>query len=793
MKSKRSVFHLNRTLLCSFAAIIGGLLISCHEKETRAIAAVVPDTFTDRLILGDAKSEAAHGFISDSSETIKGGLDQLARRILPPAKPGWKGGKMDFVVKIDPDKQNYFTVRLWGGDVNHNQLTLLCNGKQIGYRHLGDIEALDIGADQPCYPGRFTYRTCPLPLAMTTGKQQLDLTIQSSGPIWGYANNFDQYQKPMTEATRGIYDVFTHTDGCLQPPATEIQGKYPEAAPVRNEPGVEVLEELEKRVNGEIDGLLKNPKQAASQMQAVFLARAYATPWTHAAGKPATLEKITTSLDSLYRAFVKDPSLAHAEPSTYNPDWFGTGPSGLIVTVLKNELAPTMDALIDDGTGKQISRREGYTNMLIACREIHRENRRQYTNQTMINDLYGIYHANRGVAALIPAKALSEKKALSYLYESVGLMPWLGKEKNGVPEYTLGKSFYQLTSKGLTKELGFVGNYGEVLDWVTQIYEATRPAAGQPGDEKIKQQLVRIARARAPFRYPMLDAGGNRAVVQETVVGWRDTHYPGDVTYAQRPSWDGTPLEVACATGDPQIVGYCQQMLEDHQFFNILKKTMENKGSRTTFGMLAVPVQYEKIKELAATHHRLPMSWDQPDFVFSDEEDGVVAIKNGKEIFYASLYWRARNAVNFLGRVHYLTPEVDRVAVVSEEIQYKPSGMEYTRENWTNFGFANGGIKYMDKVDSAHTGEKLPIAKIPDGVPFKPGQESIFAGKGDFYTLRYGPYLIGMNMSADRTFEITVPADAKSVKELVSKRSGLPAGSVSKVAPHTTVVFYLSN
>ncbi|MBC7856058.1 MAG: hypothetical protein IAF94_21725, partial [Pirellulaceae bacterium] len=83
---------------------------------------------------------------------------------------------------------------------------------------------------------------------------------------------------------------------------------------------------------------------------------------------------------------------------------------------------------------------------------------------------------------------------------------------------------------------------------------------------------------------------------------------------------------------------------------------------------------------------------DQPDFVFSDEEDGVVAIKNGKEIFYASLYWRARYAINNLARVHAITPTYDRIATVHIDEKFDSSGMFYSRRDWTNFGF--GGVRH---------------------------------------------------------------------------------------------------
>lgn len=185
------------------------------------------------------------------------------------------------------------------------------------------------------------------------------------------------------------------------------------------------------------------------------------------------------------------------------------------------------------------------------------------------------------------------------------------------------------------------------------------------------------------------------------------------------------------------------------------------------------------------------MSWDQPDFVFSDEEDGVVAIKNGREILYASLYWRARHAVNFLGRVHFLTPDLDRVATVKLATEFTPSGMEYVRPDWTNFGFANGGHRYPAEYVSAHTGEKLPIAQIPDGIAFKPGQENLHAGRGDFYQLRYGAYLIAMNMSTGKTFDLAVPSHDGKIRALAGAKDA-KAGSRLKVAPRTTVVLHFN-
>ena len=261
----------------------------------------------DTLSFGNDASEAAHGLSATLSEIKSGGLGEPSRRLLPGGAQAWQGGILKFTVRVDPEKQNYFTIRLWGGDVNHNHLMLHVEGKQVGYRHLGDIEALDPGCDAPAYPGRFCYRTCPLPIELTKGKDRVTCEIRATGPIWGYGTGLRRIPEADHRATRGIYRAYTHTDGCFTPPADEKQGVYPEDAPLRTGPGPEVMEALKARVNREIDGLLRDPKRPCNQMQMHFLAQAYHTPWTKAAGKPATVEKILTSLDALYRAYVANP------------------------------------------------------------------------------------------------------------------------------------------------------------------------------------------------------------------------------------------------------------------------------------------------------------------------------------------------------------------------------------------------------------------------------------------------------------------------------------------------------
>jgi hypothetical protein len=740
----------------------------------------------DSIVFGDTVSENGHGLASAHSALTTNSLGETARILLPAGEPAWDGGRLAFTLAVDPAKQNYATVRLWGSDATADDLILFCEGKQIGYRHLGDIDILDIGGEHAAFPGRYVYNTTPLPPAMTLGRTNLNLEIRSSGPTWGYGSTFEKFQKPMTLPTRGIYGFYTHTDGFFSPPAGEKQGVAPQNPPVRTSPGAEVLDKLKARVNGEVNSLLKSARPL-NEMQMEFLARAYFVKWTPAFQNPKVVSQVVKGMDALFAAWRENPGLAHNDPSTPNPGWFEFGPAGHAVSLLGEQVKPLLDAEIDDG-GKKISRRAAWSQLLVAGRDWHRHHRRLYTNQTMITDM-NIYLSNRGLEVVDPTNALPEAEARRYLYEAVALEPW--RDSDGTPGSGVGTNYWQLTAKHLTKELGYVGYYGEVLDWATSIYNATRPAPGQPGDEKIKLQLEKIANARAVFRYPGTDEDGFRAMRIEAVVGWRDGgHYPGDVAYAERPTWDASALYAAAATLDADAVGHVQQMFADGQFFVSLERQMAQSGSlRVTAGLLDVPDDYELLRSQPPSARRLPMTPGQPDFVFSDEEDGVVAVKNGDEILYASLYWRARNAVNFLARVHFTTPTVDRIAVVQEDAQFTPDGEFYARPDWTTFGFGNGGPGFPVGLHSANAGEKLPIAKIPDGVKFHPGDESVHAGKADFYALRYGNYLIGMNLTTDKTFELKTPADAGEAKELVSGKIMRP-DAPPRIAPRSTMVLF---
>lgn len=762
-------------------------------------ASAAASSVIDHLRFGDPSSEKAHGLAAEASETVGGVLGQPGRRFLPLAKDDWRGGSASFRLKVDGKQPNYLSVRLWGGDVSVNQTTLYCDGKQLGYRHASDVDILDQGNKYPVAPGRFHYVTHPLPQALTRGKNEISCRMRVTGPIWRYASEFAGFQKSMAQASRPFYGLIVHVDKMV--PLDAVEGQAPEA-PVRGATDVgQVLERVKQRVDGEVEKAwaLKRP---VNQLEIAFLGKTYETEWSRGHRASASLASIVAGIDHMWERYKKDPSVAYNDQATPNPGWFGFGLIGKALKATAPDLAAQLDATVPGTDGRPVTRREALETMFIDSMAWNKRHRRLYTNQSMIKDLYGIWYNNEGLIAIGSSRAEPRTTLLPFFYESVGLQPWSGSvNERGEPTYaaaeadarfSVPKDYYQTTKHGLTKELGYVGNYGEVLDWVAEIYEATRPSRHAPGDRRILEQAVRIAHARAPFRYPHWDTQGNRAMRLETASGWRDIYAPGEIVYAQRITWDASPLQMAVVSKDPKLLAFAQQMVDDQQLAPGVEQMLENPSMRSTISLIDVVEEFAQLQRLPKAAARLPMTPGEPDFVFADEEDGVVAVKHGKEIIYASLYWRANYGISGLARVHHVTPVTDRMASVALDRQeYQPSGLFYTRPNNPHINGHRFTVRYPEDGDVWTAGERQPVAALPPGSKYIPGEDNGYAGRADYYELRYGPYLFAMNSSKDKSFDVRLPARAKPVKDLVSGKSISPKASSMSLKAGTTAVIYL--
>ncbi|HEX9048330.1 MAG TPA: hypothetical protein VF988_14990, partial [Verrucomicrobiae bacterium] len=248
------------------------------------LARAVAADYMDAITFGDAASELSHGLVQANSEIIQGGLGQPARRLLPLNPISYDGGSVTFTLKVDPQRQNYFTVKLWGSDRGEKsgRLILYLDGLQVGYRHEGEYDVLNQIDEEPIFQGRFLYQTVALPPLRTQGKTEVQLKIAGLGPMWPYGGTFEKKQHDLTVPTRGIYCAYTHTSTRFEPDATEKQGVALTPAVRPGGPGEELLAEMRATVNSRLSELLKEniTDAVAAEGKAELLAEAYHTPWT---------------------------------------------------------------------------------------------------------------------------------------------------------------------------------------------------------------------------------------------------------------------------------------------------------------------------------------------------------------------------------------------------------------------------------------------------------------------------------------------------------------------------------
>ena len=74
---------------------------------------------------------------------------------------------------------------------------------------------------------------------------------------------------------------------------------------------------------------------------------------------------------------------------------------------------------------------------------------------------------------------------------------------------------------------------------------------------------------------------------------------------------------------------------------------------------------------------------------------------------------------------------------------------------------------------------------------YKLGDENVHAGRGTFYKLRYGPYVIAMNCPKDRNFPLAPPVGEGPLQALTGGKAPVKAGSTVVVGPGATAVYYV--
>lgn len=432
-------FISNFKILCLLVFIAQYIQVSANNllKEYDVI---------DFIVFGDLASERQHMLEGSDTKMVIGALEQPAR-MLGDSKTK-TGYDLKFTVKIDPLSQNYFTLKFWGTDSATITSKVFIDGKQIGYNRTSDYSPINGGFSCPL-PGRFYYSTIMLPLNMTLGKYEAEITIQS------------QYKTKLTN--REIYNGYVHTNPYLDF-SLEKQGQKPRykvAGDITDEAKDQLLSlyrELQIQDFNNFSRLLdQSPDAKISIVKYRDELRYYASmlsqPWCPAkdnAEKKRALFRIFQVIDNYVKDYYSDYRLVMR--GGHQGDWGGfLGALGEALYIVENLISddqilgegafgkfldqpfsvPVSDSEFalpgKDWNGNPLTRKSAWERALKANFDFARS-RLSYIYNQVYYTYDGAWKAHEGLRIIGSQFFEGKERSHQILREALGIAPFLGEE-----------------------------------------------------------------------------------------------------------------------------------------------------------------------------------------------------------------------------------------------------------------------------------------------------------------------------------------------------------------------------
>ncbi|WP_105968139.1 AbfB domain-containing protein [Streptomyces geranii] len=421
---------------------------AAESARTRAAGLV------DRLVLGDEDSETAHALITDGSSVVTGG-NAVKARVATPLDPATvRGGELRFTMKTDPSAQNYLTLKLWGEDSSAYTTLAYLNGEQIGFRRNSDYEPFSFGFSKPV-PGRFYYSTVMLPIEMTTGREQVEITLRTYDG--GYSGK-------VTSNSRGYYAVYTHTAGLLDVSGEDLPSYTPPAstpADLSDDEKQQLIDDLRATQINIFNILSANVDASASGNMSIvryvddlrFYAGALTTDWcpaTTAAERKTALLRLFKCVDNHVKDYYGNTGLVLR--GGHQGDWGGYyGALGEALYIAENVIADddiygqdAFTAFLDEefttGTengntslkdvdfdGSTLTRRAAWGRCLKANFDFARA-RLSYIYNQVLYTYEGAWEAHEGLRVIGSSFYEGRARSHAILGEALGFVPFLGEE-----------------------------------------------------------------------------------------------------------------------------------------------------------------------------------------------------------------------------------------------------------------------------------------------------------------------------------------------------------------------------
>jgi hypothetical protein len=845
----------------------------------------------DKIIFGDEKSENSHEFNAPLS-TVKIDSEGRSRIALPTNPHSRFSGEYSFKLAVDPIKQNFFSIKMWSGD-SFTPLFLLIDGKQLGYAKCGDYEALNLGHGN-FSPHAFFYSTTVIPLSYTKGKREIFLTLRHAqqydpiGEVHGRIFEGFTHTEPWVEL-EGVK---------LSPRSLPVKKYSEAETAALSEGYIKkqqsaFLESLSSLRRGEKISITKYVESFRQFCMILF--EPYC-PLQSSAEKGEAVSLVLNCIDLYVRDYFADVrTLAH---TSHQSDWggyYGELGQGLYILspLIKDDkifgndkffayLNEPFNCDTNDGEfsvcGKSITRKSAWERCLKANFDFA-SSRQSYIYNQVYYTYEGAWKSMAGLGVIDSSLYIGDERCSTILLEALGIAPWKGEhiltDKNGrelnlyhclfhhdrAAEFTddflrivckgeavqmtdkngnfvrrkpYGDNYFSLSHKALTRENGYVGNYGETANYLPEwVYRTWNHGDLSLSDKILKTSLKNI-HARSFMRYQSVDDAGFRVMHMEQGTDERNPSMHGKIAYGADVN-DGRCYLFASLKRhmDENSSRYAAPSWDEYKRF--ADEAVDFLRQQHSDGRLS-----EKLESLSANYndfrldrtipyilngnitHFLPhtdfslYSKDEVEnssknqFAWTDIDTLTLSLKDGDTSIFAQLNLRNRGYCA-VGRAHvrrknmsHLMQFTTDALFCSKERFIRPQNVNMDficdKEGSNSFFRSPSPLREFAAVPQALCGEEIPVTfqkGVGDVLRENFAVDTPFSGYPDVIWTKLGKYFIVFNTTRpsyenDKTFSVPVPESGSLFDMVSEKYVSVQDGKIS-VPPFTSYVLKLSS
>ncbi len=690
----------------------------------------------------------------------------LGIKLSPTTPPSRFSEELSFKIKVDPYRQNYLSLKLDSAQ-KYTPIFIYLDGKQLGYAKCSDFEAINL-----CYgnfkPEGWFFVTSAIPVWYTKGKTEIEIALRQAEP-------YDDLE----EVCGTIYEAYSTTTPSFVAPENNtavtkkkaIQFDVDAFSQSYINSQIEFFNSsLTKLKSGEKLSITKYVEEMRHFCMMLF------EPYCPISNKSEAVRLVINCINQYVKDYFDNPkTLLH---NAHQSDWGGYyGELGQALYIIEKLIDKEwFDMFLASPFNESLTVKEAWEICLKANFDFASSRQSYIYNQTYYT-YEGAWKAMAGLGVINSKYYIGKEKCDLILKEALGLAPWKGEhilfDKNGreldlyhclfnhdknarfTDDYInivckgdavqgidedgeflrrkpYGENYFSLSHRGLSRENGYVGNYGETCNYLPEwVYRTFNHGDYELSDLILKTALKNI-NSRMYMRYQGADQEGNRIMLMEQAIDERNPTMNSKSAYGAIINDKRTLL---FASLERHMAEHSERYTspEWDKYKLYAKKAIDALREQHSDGHLvsaldALCPNYNDFKidrticdifKENITHYLPHSEENSEDFVFFDIDNLLLSMREGNTHIFAGLNHRNRGYSGF-GRAHIIKNGTHHLAQFKTDgvftyggsfIRQQNVNMDFIADSQGSNSYARGPVPLLEfgATPQALCGEEQPI------------------------------------------------------------------------------------